>query len=162
MNKGEFISAINDLWARTKRGELSREERFKEIEKITDEYIAETGERPEPSALDRLATLCLYEEMTDSRSNKMRAEESPVMSSNQYRRRKEGRHVRSKTASGEVTLNRALDYGTDNRNYGYPKRRKLTTDEALVMDKSLSRDKEKAKRYLQESRNGKVEISYVD
>lgn len=162
MTNEELNARINELWTATKRGELPRQARFDAIERLTDEYIEATDRRLDPAMLDRLATLCLYEEVTDNRSNKMKTEDLPIMSGNQYRRRKEGKHVRSELAAGEVTLKRAQEYGTDNRNYRYPNRRKLSTEEALSMDRMLPRDKEAAKRYLKESANGKVIVSYDD
>ncbi|PAE09693.1 hypothetical protein CHI02_23875, partial [Niallia circulans] len=90
MNNEQLNAQIDALWAHTKAGNLPRGARFEAIERLTEEYVAANGKRPPAHILDRLATLCLYEEMTDKRKNKMQAEESPVMSGNQYRRRKEG------------------------------------------------------------------------
>lgn len=145
---------INDLWAQTKAGNLPREQRFRAIEQLTDAYYQASGKLPDTAALDRLATLCLYEEVTDSRSNKMKAQKQPIMSDNQYRRRTEGKHVRRKDKEGnktaiitEVPMNATYDYGTDGRNYSVPKRRQLSTDEAIEMDKAIPRDDRVAKRY---------------
>lgn len=161
MNNIQLNERINELWTRTKAEELPREERFVAIETLTEEYFAATGKRPDVGALDRLATLCLYEELTDNRSNKMREEENPVMSDNQYRRRKEGKHVRSELSSGEVTMKRASEYGTDMRFYGDPKRRQLSTDEAIRMDTALPLDSTNAERYIEQARNGMVVVSHV-
>lgn len=79
---------IDELWAQTKSGILPRGMRFWAIEALTDEYIALNGKRPPVEALDRLATLCLYEEVTDQNEHKMTHEPEPIMSDRQYDRRK--------------------------------------------------------------------------
>lgn len=105
---------INELWAQTKAGKLPREERFKTIEALTDKYIEATGERPDPAHLDRLATLCLYEEVTDGRLNKMEVEEHPIMSD----RQRERRH------NSETSEKLAREYAIDGRSYALPTRRR--------------------------------------
>lgn len=142
MNTSEFNERIDELWTQTKADNLPREARFKAIEALTDEYVKVTGKRPEPAQLDRLATLCLYEEVTDSRTNKMQAEERPIMSDNQYRRKTEGKHEKRTDKFGnlrplnrEVPLELAANVGTDGRDYRYPNRRMLDVQE--TMDKEL-------------------------
>jgi hypothetical protein len=162
MNNEQLNTQIDELWAQTKAGNLPREQRFEAIEGLTEEYATANGKRPPAHILDRLATLCLYEEMSDKRKNKMQAEESPVMSGNQYRRRKEGKHVRSELATGEVSMKRASEYGTDMRNYSEPTRRKLTTDEALILDQKLPLSEAQAERYAEQAKNSEVIVSYVN
>ncbi|MDF1510790.1 hypothetical protein PZE06_21890 [Robertmurraya sp. DFI.2.37] len=76
---------IDELYAQTKAGNLPREHRFLAIEALTDEYVAATGKRPEREQLDRLATLCLYEEVTDDTPWKTRNTERPIHSERQRR-----------------------------------------------------------------------------
>lgn len=107
MNNAEFNAKIDELWAQTKTGNLPREARFAAIERLTDEYITATGKRPEPAQIDRLATLCLYEEVTDGRLNKMEVEERPILSDRQQERRH----------GSEASEKWAQDYGVDGRNH---------------------------------------------
>lgn len=90
MTYDEFERVVDDLWRRTKNGELrDRQARFAEIERTINEYIARYGQRPNQRLLDRLATLCLYEEVTDKDRLKMRNNEYPIMSERQEERRDE-------------------------------------------------------------------------
>ncbi|KQL18842.1 hypothetical protein [Cytobacillus solani] len=168
MTSNEFNAKIDELWSQTKAGNLPREERFVAIERLTDRYITATGKRPDPSQLDRLATLCLYEEVTDDRPDKMTLEEYPIMSDEQYARRTEGKHVRRHGKDGkllpnktEIPLNAAFDYGTDGKNYRTPKRRPLSTDEASRADAKLTRNKERRRKYNEFIKPGIVEVSYI-
>ncbi|MEH7521702.1 hypothetical protein V7149_00245 [Bacillus sp. JJ1503] len=107
MTSNEFNSKIDELWSQTKAGNLPREERFAAIEALTVEYVSATGKRPDPAQLDRLATLCLYEELTDPHPDKMARDEYPIMSDSQ----EEERH------KDEVSLTWAESVGTDGRDY---------------------------------------------
>lgn len=90
MTYEEFERVVDELWQRTKNGELrDRQARFTEIERVIDKYIAKYGQRPNQRLLDRLATLCLYEEVTDKDRLKMRNNEYPIMSERQEERRDE-------------------------------------------------------------------------
>ena len=146
MTNAEFNEAIEDLFAQTKAGLLPRKERFKAIEALTDRYISENGERPEAGQLDRLATLSIYEEIVDSRKNKMREEETPVMSDSQYRRRTDGAHARG-GAGSEVASAGAAGYSADGRYYGLPVRKTLLIKDAISMDTALSRNEERRRKY---------------
>lgn len=107
MTPTEFNARIDELWTATKVGNLPREQRFKAIEALTDEYVKATGKRPEPTQLDRLATLCLYEEVTDPHPDKMTRDEYPIMSDSQ----------REEREKDEVSLTWAESVGTDGRDY---------------------------------------------
>jgi hypothetical protein len=85
--KTRLHESITDLQQATKRGVLSRERRFEYIEAITEEYFRLTGEMPDATALERLADLCLYEELTDSDRMKVRNNEYPILSEYQFDRR---------------------------------------------------------------------------
>lgn len=107
MTNAEFNEQINELWAQTKAGNLPRDARFKAIESLTDEYVEATGKRPDSGALDRLATLCLYEEVTDDDRMKVRNNEAPIMSDRQIERRE----------ADQVSFTMAEEVGTDGRDY---------------------------------------------
>jgi hypothetical protein len=173
--KNEFKRYVDELFTYAKvAGRYAgydladRAERMALIDELIESYIAATGQRPDSVQLDRLASLCLREELTDNRKNKMRSEENPIMSENQYRRRTEGKHVRRSkdgkkgAALTEVPMKAAYDYGTDGRNYRIPKRRQLSVDEALEMDRALPRDKEMAQRYKAFVKKGEVEVKHID
>ena len=112
MTNEQLNARINELWTATKHGELPRQARFAAIEQLTDEYIEATGRRPDPAMLDRLATLCLYEEITDHHPDKMSREEDAVMSERQYDRRKKSESWREELHVGpaHVTGKRSTYY----------------------------------------------------
>ena len=112
MTSEQFNESIDELWMQTKAGKLPRAERFEAIEALTDEYITARGKRPEPAALDRLATLCLYEEITDPHPDKMTRDEMPILSGSQEDERKKD----------EVSQVWAESVGTDGRDYAKPTR----------------------------------------
>jgi hypothetical protein len=85
--KAKLHEDITQLQTETKRGELPREVRLVKIEQLTEEYFAKTGEMPDAVALERLADLCLYEELTDTDRMKVRNNEYPILSEYQFDRR---------------------------------------------------------------------------
>lgn len=116
--KNEFKRYVDELFARAKRGDLAdRAERMQLIDELIESYIAATGERPDSVQLDRLATLCLREELTDTNEYKMSQNEYPIMSDEQYIRRKEGKHTRAYGSKTEISLTFAEEVGTDGRDY---------------------------------------------
>ena len=124
--KNEFKRYVDELFARAKRGDLAdRAERMALIDELIESYIAATGERPDSVQLDRLATLCLREELTDSDPHKMKRDEFPLLNDDQYIRRKTGLH-RKKDGRGvmETSFKLAAEIGTDGKNYRKPKRKK--------------------------------------
>lgn len=124
--KSAFKRYVDELFARAKRGDLAdRAERMALIDELIESYIAATGQRPDSVQLDRLATLCLREELTDRHPDKMSREEFPIMSDEQYIRRKTGLN-RKKDGRGiiETSFKLAEEYGTDGRNYRRPKHKK--------------------------------------
>lgn len=112
MNNEQFNAQIDELWAQTKAGNLPRGARFEAIERLTEEYAAANGKRPPVNALDRLATLCLYEEITDPNEHKMTHEDEPVLSDRQYDRRKKREWWREEIEIGpaHITGKRATTF----------------------------------------------------
>jgi phage gp36-like protein len=163
MNNDNFNDLINDLWSQTKSAfsaakdsefacELAslayRPTRFKAIEALLDSYISAREERPDSTCLDRLATLCLYEEVTDPSRMKMRDNEFPIMSDEQQARRREGLHSRSSTVSGEVPLGAADSTGVDGKSYGIPTKRVRNKRENTFVDREAkSRNTERKRVY---------------
>jgi hypothetical protein len=147
--KTRLHEVITQLHAETKRGELPRTLRFSKIEKLTEEYFGKTGEWPDSIALERIANLCLYEELTDPNPDKITTEEYPIMSETQLARRREGKH-RKKEANYriEVPLGIAENYGTDGRVYDYPTRRDRSERENSFVDtEAKSRNEERRSVY---------------
>lgn len=153
---------ITKLQTATKRGELPREVRLVKIEALTEEYYAKTGELPDGKALERLADLCLYEELTDDDRMKVRNNEYPFLSETQLARRQEGKHVRKDGVSGEVPLTAADSVGIDGRNHSVPKRRERNTRENRFVDKEAKiRNKERKEKYDEFTKVQPVEIRHV-
>ncbi len=130
MTNEELNARINELWAATKRGELPRQARFAAIEQLTEEYIEATGKRPEPEQLDRLASLCLHEELTDSTPWKTQNTEYPIHSA---RQREEIEKHEANTTPPESSRK--------------PVRRKRSNYENTVVNKAKSRNKERRRTY---------------
>lgn len=139
--KALFNERINDMYAKTKRGELPRELRMREIEVLTDWYVEESGERPECAALDKLADLVLYEDLFNPSLTKMKDEEYPIMSERQYDRRQKG-----ELATGEAMEMNAADGKTHTK----PNRRNRSSYENKLIDKKVrSRNRERKRMYAE-------------
>ena len=97
------------------------------IESITDAYIEQTGERPDGTALYRLGDIALYESLEgDTRRNKARADEYPVLSEQQKERRTHGLHVAADSSGltqREVPLEAAFYRASDGGDYLPPVRK---------------------------------------
>jgi hypothetical protein len=127
--KTKLKTLIDDLFARAKRGEpelADRSKRMKLIEDLTEAYVTQTGERPDPTQLDRLATLILREELTDATPWKTRNTEYPITSERQE----------DEYAKKRVPLSAAIDRGVDGDSHGLPTRRKRSKAENAYMDRS--------------------------
>jgi hypothetical protein len=137
--KARLHATITDLQQATKRGLLSRERRFEYIEAVMEEYFRLTGEMPDAKALERLADLCLYEELFNPSLTKMQDEEYPIMSDRQYERRQ----------NTEFATGKRLDQNAaDGQEHGRPIRRNRSDYENRFLDKKAKiRNKERKKAY---------------
>jgi hypothetical protein len=143
--KNEFKRYVDELFTYAKvAGRYAgydladRAERMQLIDELIKSYIAATGQRPDSVQLDRLATLCLREEFTDTNSHKVKHEDRPILSDYQFKLRK-GRDYNIKLIE---------NYGNDLRNYEPPKRRKRTNKEQEYVEKyAYSRDKKRRSEY---------------
>jgi hypothetical protein len=137
--KTQLHEDITLLQQATKRGELPREVRLVRIEQLTEEYYEKTGEMPDAVALERLADLCLYEELNNPSLTKMQDEEYPIMSERQYDRRQ----------SAEVaTGNRMDNNAADGQKHTSPLRRNRSDYENRYVDKKAkTRNKGRKKTY---------------
>jgi hypothetical protein len=139
--KTKLHEDITQLQTETKRGELPREVRLVKIEQLTEEYFAKTGEMPDAVALERLADLVLYEELTDSNEHKISQTEYPFLSERQFDRR-DNREVKSRY---DMDGNAA-----DGRKHGIPTRRERTGYENRFIDKKAKiRNKDRKKAYTE-------------
>lgn len=151
--KTQFETYVSTLITSLRESDFSaisnRDVRAKEIKSLTDAYMGTVGERPEPKQLEKLADLLLYEELSDTHSDKMAREEYPIMSEHQLSRRH----------SGEVSMKVAEEYGSDRRNYKPPVRRKRTRKETWRIDREAkSRNEERRKAYREFTRVQAVKI----
>ncbi|MEG7333247.1 hypothetical protein [Bacillus sp. 0102A] len=137
MNKPILHETITELYKRTKAGELSRLERIEETRALVNSYYDSTGEQPDITALERMANLIIYEELSNTNKNKMR-EEYPIMSERMEKTRR----------SGETSEKMAEEYDHFGKNNSKPVRRRLSTYESIQVDKrAKARNLERRKRY---------------
>jgi hypothetical protein len=136
--KTRLHEAITELQQATKRGELPREVRIVRIEQLTEEFFVRTGAVPDAIALERLADLCLYEEITDNDRMKVRNNEYPFFSETQFEERRKV----------EASFKLSEEQGVDGRNYKPPGRRDRSNREIKFMDKNAKiRNKERKQKY---------------
>ena len=108
MTNQQFAQEIDGLFTKVKAGGLDdRQARFDEVEALTERYFAANDEMPPAPLLDRLATLCLREELTDTDRMKSRNNEYPFHSEHQTERRKRE----------EISQTWAREVGQDGRDY---------------------------------------------
>jgi hypothetical protein len=135
--KAKLHEDITDLQKATKRGE--REVRLVKIENLVEGYFVKTGEWPDAVALERLADLCLHEELTDPNPDKMTDEEYPFMGEHQFDRRDN----RESVVGSDIDNSPA-----DGRKHLKPTRRTRTDYEnKFVNKKAKIRNKERKKEY---------------
>lgn len=132
---------ITAQFKRYKTDALSTQDLIDEANRIIDKFVGINGYTPASTVLDRLGTLILSGDSTNSLSNKTRTEEYPVLSDNQYRRRTEGRHKgrlskdgKLKPLTREVPLSLAVNHAVDGRDYSFPTRRNLDVIEQMDIE----------------------------
>jgi signal recognition particle GTPase len=81
--KKAFEEAVNELV----KHDYSVKARMKLIKELTDAYINETGDLPDPKQLDRLSDYILRDELTDKQPDKVSKTEYPFLSVYQIKRR---------------------------------------------------------------------------
>lgn len=173
--KKEFETKVNSIIERTRNGELPLEKRIAEAKLAVDEYslrhaeaveiaqwrenkrAEQKGGKPrelpisylDANLIERLTNAILHEDLTNMHPDKMTREDYPIMSETQLARRREGKHVeKGKFAKGEVPIGAAALHGTDGKDHRTPKRRPLTTKEAIAVDyESKSRNKARQRKY---------------
>jgi hypothetical protein len=152
--KTELHEIITELQQATKRGEMPRELRLVKIERFTEEYFAKTGEWPDGVTLERMADLCLYEELTDSNEHKISQTEYPFLSERQFDRR-DNREIKS---ASDMEGN-----ATDGQKHGVPTRRKRTDYENRFIDKKARiRNKDRKHKYVEFTKVQPVKSYKID
>ncbi|MBA9027537.1 hypothetical protein [Peribacillus huizhouensis] len=139
--KTQLHESITKLQAETKRGELPRELRMVKIEQLTEDYYAKAGEMPDEVALERLADLVLYEELSDMNEHKIAQTEYPFLSERQFDRRD----------SRESSVGDAIDNSAaDGRVHLKPTKRERTGYENRFVDrKTKTRNVERKRKYIE-------------
>jgi hypothetical protein len=134
----DFNEIIADIRSRTKAGELPREVRIAEIDRVTEEWFARTGDMPDAKQLERLADLILHEELTDNDRMKVRNNEYPFFSDSQLDER-----YRS-----EASFKLAEEQGVDGANHKPPvKRMRSRREDYLVDKKAKTKNKDRQRKY---------------
>jgi hypothetical protein len=152
--KEELHEAITQLQQATKRGEMPRKERMGRLEALAEEYFAKAGEMPDAVALERMADLVLYEELTDNDRMKVRNNEYPILSEHQFDRRDNVVSV-----VGDDIENSP----SDGRKHLKPTRRKRTDYEnKFVNKKAKARNKDRKKTYHDFTKMQPVIIRKID
>jgi hypothetical protein len=152
--KTKLHEEITQLQQATKRGEMPRKERMGRIEALAEDYFAKAGEMPDVVALERMADLVLYEELTDNNEHKISQTEYPFLSERQYDRR-DSREVKSKN---DMDGNAA-----DGQKHGRPTRRDRSDYENRFVDKKARiRNKERKKEYHEFTKVQPVFIHEID
>lgn len=159
----------------TRAGEITREERFAKLDVISTQYavahaalndkkLAEAKAKaeekkkkvvlpplnlPDAQALDRLADLCLDEEIYDTDPHKANKLEYPFLSEYQLARRRDGSHTgKVKGQQGESPMEAATTFGHDMRDHKPPVRRKRSTYENIWTDERAKiRNAERRRKY---------------
>lgn len=139
--KADMHRHIDDLYSQAKTLDTDRQSRIDESDALVEAYFAHCGKVPDSAPLERLASLILREELTDSNPYKMRHEAEPILSENQYRRRTEGKHESRLGKDGklrplirEVPITLAENIGTDGRDYSFPNRRIIDVQEQMDIE----------------------------
>lgn len=106
--------AITAEFARYKDEKTPRNSRMTFAEELTNAYINYHGYRPPSSVLDRLATLILQDEITDSDVYKVAHNESPILSYTQIdRREKRERKAGVVEYGNDTVIGRKKTFFTD-------------------------------------------------
>lgn len=85
--KADMHRHIDDLFTDAKVLNTDRQSRIKESDALVESYFAHCGLVPDGVPLERLATLILREELTDSHPDKVTRTAYPILSEDQLERR---------------------------------------------------------------------------
>ena len=131
------ITALFDAYYDAKKADVHAvsippNKRIESADAIVEQYVEANGERPPASVLSRLATYLDLDNTTDGNPHKASAEEYPILSDNQLKRRRDRELSLSNVYTGDedVTIGRYTDHdGIKRRIYDYMTPKK---DNALI------------------------------
>lgn len=122
----ELIELLEDKYDEWKK--ITFEERAQLVNNIIDEYVYKIGDRPPNNVLNKLTDLYLYDHLEgDTRSNKRKVDDYPILSDLQYERITRG-HTKVRNAYGlvfkEVGLSDITYLASDGIDHRIARRRK--------------------------------------
>lgn len=124
-----------------------RQLRINRIDDLIENYVTQTGERPNGVQLDRLSSYILREELEgDNRPDKMTLEDNPIMTESQR-----GRRIKN-----EVSDEAFAFIGNDGTNHREPVRRTMTTGELMAIDHEARKKKDEKPSAVVSSMVGEV------
>lgn len=128
----EMHRHIDDLFTTAKLLDTSRQDRLQSSDALVEAYVIHTDKRPDGTALGRLATLILRDELTDPTPYKTQNTEYPF----------ESEHKKKRHNDGITSASFADSVGTDGRDYRTPHRRKRSPSENAYMDRNAGRSRD--------------------
>lgn len=113
----EYCSLLWSLAQADKRANTSSlaSDRCARVDVLCEAHYAQVGRMPDGNVLERLASLILFDELTDTHPDKMTREEYPIMSDSQ----------REERLADEVSAVWSEEIATDGRDYTIPSRDNL-------------------------------------
>lgn len=85
--KQQFQEYVSLLFYLAKKADTTAEERIEKVSAMTEAYFKHVGKHADWSQLDRLGSLILRDELTDTDRMKVRNNEYPILSDDQLQRR---------------------------------------------------------------------------
>lgn len=150
----EYVSLLHYL---VRKKGTTYDERYSKAAFLVEEYVRQTGRRPDYKQLDRLSDLLLYDDLIDPDPHKVQHIEYPILSESQLDRRKFGSRDPDTNMRGETSLEQAEYVAADGKDYRYPNRRKRTIDELIFVDENARiRNAERAKQYYLDTRPSRI------
>jgi len=128
------VTELFDAYYDAKKADeaIAQNRRNESANSIVEQYIEANGKRPPASVLSRLAAYIDLDHTTDSNPHKASADEYPVLSGHQLKRRRDREMTLSNvyTGDGDTTIGRYTDHdGIKRRIYDYMTPKK---DNALI------------------------------
>lgn len=99
--KADLHRHIDELYTQAKTLDTDRQTRLTESDALIEAYFAHCGYVPDSAPLERLATLILRDELTDTDRMKSRTNEYPILSDDQLERREDGEYKLSEIHYGK-------------------------------------------------------------
>lgn len=125
---------IDDLYTAAKTLITSRQERLQASDDLVEAYVSYTGKRPDSTALGRLATLILRDELTDPHPDKMTINEYPILSGWQEESRESKFMPKAELPYGDMRFLGKRKVAIENKTgvYSGGKRRIINKEDPLI------------------------------